>query len=69
MVAAQQAGRIAGGTIINISSISAFAVSINRADYCLTKSALQMMTQLFAARLAEHAIRVYEVCPGIMPPT
>ena len=54
---------------MNISSISAFAVSTNRGDYCLTKSAQQMMTQLFAARLAEYGIRVYEVCPESSPPT
>ncbi len=58
--------RMSGGTIINISSISAFAVSTNRADYCLTKAALGMMTRVFAARLAEEKIRVYEVCPGIV---
>lgn len=54
------------GYIINISSISAFAVSTNRADYCMTKAALQMMTQLFAARLAEEKIQVFEVCPGVI---
>ena len=54
------------GTIINISSISAFAASQNRADYCIAKSAIQMMTWLFADRLAESGIRVYEVCPGVI---
>jgi len=52
--------------IINISSISAFTVSINRADYCLSKAALPMMTQLFAVRLAEAGIGVYEIRPGII---
>ena len=66
MIAAQQAGRIDHATIVNVSSISAFAVSTNRGDYCLTKSAQQMMTHLFATRLAEYGIRVYEVCPGII---
>jgi NAD(P)-dependent dehydrogenase (short-subunit alcohol dehydrogenase family) len=66
MIAARQAGRIDHATIVNISSISAFAVSTNRGDYCLTKSAQQMMTQLFATRLAEYGIRVYDVCPGII---
>ncbi len=66
MIAARQAGRIEHATIVNISSISAFAVSTNRGDYCLTKSAQQMMTQLFATRLAEYGIRVYDVCPGII---
>lgn len=54
------------GTIVNISSISALAVSVNRADYCIAKSALQMMTWLFADRLAPHNINVFEVCPGII---
>jgi NAD(P)-dependent dehydrogenase (short-subunit alcohol dehydrogenase family) len=56
----------ASSTIINVSSISSFAVSVNRADYCLAKSALPMLTQLFAARLADHGIRVYDVCPGVI---
>lgn len=66
MIAARRAGRIARGTIVNISSVSAFAVSTNRAEYCLTKAALQMMTGLFATRLADDNIYVYEVCPGII---
>lgn len=54
------------GYIINVSSVSAFAVSTNRADYCMTKAALQMMTQLFAARLADEKIQVFEICPGVI---
>ena len=60
------AGSILRGTIINVSSISAYAVSTNRADYCIAKSAMQMMTWLLADRLAEQNIRVYEVCPGVI---
>lgn len=52
--------------IITISSISAFAASVNRADYCLAKAALGMMTQLYAARLAPQGINVYEIRPGII---
>ncbi|HWB00888.1 MAG TPA: 3-ketoacyl-ACP reductase [Pirellulales bacterium] len=59
-------GTSAGGTIINVSSISAYAVSTDRADYCLTKSAAGMMTALFAVRLADAGIRVFEVCPGVI---
>lgn len=59
-------GAMAGGTIVNVSSISAYAVSTNRADYCMAKAAMQMMTWLLADRLAEHGIRVYEVCPGVI---
>jgi 3-oxoacyl-[acyl-carrier protein] reductase len=54
------------GTIVNISSISAYAMSTNRADYCLAKAALQAMTWLFADRLAEERIQVFEVCPGVI---
>jgi NAD(P)-dependent dehydrogenase (short-subunit alcohol dehydrogenase family) len=60
------AGTIPSGKIVNISSISAYAVSTNRADYCMTKAALWMMTQLFAQRLADEGIGVFEVCPGVI---
>ncbi len=54
------------GYIVNISSISAYAVSANRADYCIAKAGMQMMTSLFAERLAEEKILVYEICPGVI---
>jgi 3-oxoacyl-[acyl-carrier protein] reductase len=66
MIALVEKGTIPRGTIINVSSISAYAVSTNRADYCMAKSAMQMMTWLLADRLAEHKINVYEVCPGVI---
>jgi NAD(P)-dependent dehydrogenase (short-subunit alcohol dehydrogenase family) len=66
MIEAIDAGRIPQGCIINVSSISAYAVTTNRADYCMAKAAMQMMTWLLATRLAEHRIRVYEVCPGVI---
>lgn len=52
--------------IVNISSISRYTVSTNRADYCMGKAALSMLTKLFAVRLAEHGIGVFEVCPGVV---
>ena len=52
--------------IVTISSISAYAVSTNRGDYCLAKAALGMLTQLYAVRLADHGITVFEVCPGVI---
>jgi len=52
--------------IVNISSVSGYAVSVNRGEYCLSKAALSMMTRLFAVRLAEYGINVYEVRPGIV---
>ncbi len=54
------------GCIINVGSISATVVSPNRGDYCLSKAGIGMMTQLFAARLGEVAIPVYEIRPGII---
>lgn len=52
--------------IVTISSISAYTASINRGDYCIAKAGLAMMTKLFAARLAEFGINVYEVRPGVI---
>jgi 3-oxoacyl-[acyl-carrier protein] reductase len=52
--------------IITISSISAYTASVNRGDYCVAKAALSMLTPLYAARLADHGINVYEIRPGII---
>lgn len=52
--------------IVTVSSISAYAASTNRGDYCISKAALAMLTPLFATRLAEFGINVYEVRPGII---
>ena len=52
--------------IINVGSISATAVSINRGEYCIAKAGMSMATQLFAVRLGEYNIPVYEVRPGII---
>jgi NAD(P)-dependent dehydrogenase (short-subunit alcohol dehydrogenase family) len=54
------------GKIVTISSISAYAASINRGDYCIAKAGLSMLTPLFAARLAAAGIYVYEIRPGII---
>jgi NAD(P)-dependent dehydrogenase (short-subunit alcohol dehydrogenase family) len=54
------------GMIINISSLSAYAASIQRGEYCISKAGVSMMTQLYAVRLAEHGIPVYEIRPGII---
>lgn len=55
-----------GGSIVTVSSVSAEMVSVERAEYCLSKAALPMLTQLFAARLAAHGIGVFEIRPGII---
>jgi 3-oxoacyl-[acyl-carrier protein] reductase len=52
--------------IVNVSSVSATVVSINRGEYCIAKAGLSMLTQLFAARLGPHGIPVYEVRPGVI---
>jgi 3-oxoacyl-[acyl-carrier protein] reductase len=52
--------------IINISSISATVASVNRGEYCIAKAGMSMSTQLFAVRLGEYNIPVYEVRPGII---
>ena len=54
------------GKIINISSISAYTASPARGEYCLSKAAVSMMTLLYADRLAEYGIQVFEVRPGII---
>ncbi|HNX13225.1 MAG TPA: 3-ketoacyl-ACP reductase [Oscillospiraceae bacterium] len=52
--------------IVNISSISAYTSSVSRAPYCISKAGVSMITKLFADRLAEFGIPVFEVRPGII---
>jgi NAD(P)-dependent dehydrogenase (short-subunit alcohol dehydrogenase family) len=54
------------GQIVTISSLSAYTASVSRGDYCVSKAGLSMMTKLFAARLAEFGINVFEIRPGII---
>lgn len=54
------------GYICNISSMSAYTSSVNRGEYCISKSGLSMVTKLFADRLSEYGIVVNEVRPGII---
>ncbi len=53
-------------TIINIGSMSAVVCSISRGEYCISKAGMGMMTKLFADRLGDHDIRVYELRPGVI---
>ena len=55
-----------GRAVINISSISAYTAHVNRAEYSLSKAGMAMMTQVFAARLADEGINVYEIRPGVI---
>lgn len=52
--------------IINISSISRYTSSTTRAEYCLSKAGISMMNKLFADRLSEYYIPVFEISPGII---
>lgn len=52
--------------IVNISSMSAYTSSTNRGEYCISKAGISMITTLFADRLANDGIFVYEVRPGII---
>ena len=61
-----EAGTAYRPKIITISSLSAYTASVERGDYCISKAALAMLTPLFAARLAEHGIQVFEIRPGII---
>jgi 3-oxoacyl-[acyl-carrier protein] reductase len=66
MIAQVQTDATARPKIINIGSLSAYASSVNRAEYCISKAGMAMLTTLFADRLAEYGILVYELRPGII---
>ena len=61
-----QQGQIDAPKIVNIGSVSAYTASVNRGEYCISKAGMGMMTALFADRLAEYGILVYEVRPGVI---
>lgn len=65
MIEQVKEGRL-GAKIINISSMSADTSSVNRGEYCISKAGVSMVTKLFADRLAEFGINVYEIRPGII---
>jgi len=52
--------------IINVSSVSATVASTNRGEYCISKAGIAMATKLWAARLGEFDIPVYEIQPGVI---
>lgn len=66
MIELTKADAAAQPKIITISSVSAYTASVNRGDYCVSKAALSMLTPLFASRLAEYGIKVFEIRPGII---
>jgi NAD(P)-dependent dehydrogenase (short-subunit alcohol dehydrogenase family) len=54
------------GCIINVSSVSASVASVNRGEYCISKAGIAMATKLWAARLGDYGIPVYEIQPGVI---
>jgi len=66
MIRQRQSDAAFRGCIVNVSSVSATVASVNRGDYCISKAGIAMATQLWAARLAEFGIEVYEVRPGVI---
>lgn len=66
MIHLVDSGKISNPKIVNIGSISAYTSSPARAEYCISKAGMGMMTALWADRLAEYGINVYEIRPGII---
>jgi NAD(P)-dependent dehydrogenase (short-subunit alcohol dehydrogenase family) len=66
MIVQRQADASFDGCIVNISSVSAELASVNRGDYCMARAGTSMATKLWAVRLAEYGIRVYEIRPGVI---
>jgi 3-oxoacyl-[acyl-carrier protein] reductase len=54
------------GRIAFVTSISAFAASVNRGEYCISKAGLSMAVSLYAQRLARHNVQVFEIRPGVV---
>ena len=66
MIEQKKADTSFASCIINVSSVSAIAANVNRGEYCVSKAGMSMVTQLFAVRLGEFDIPVYEVRPGVI---
>ena len=65
MIGLVEAKRIARAAIVNLSSLRAYTAARNYGEYCISKAGMSMVTKLFAVRLAEYGINVYEISPGI----
>lgn len=66
MIEQHRADASFSGVIVNMTSISATVVSTNRGEYCISKAGLAMASRLWAVRLAEYGINVYDVRPGVI---
>ena len=53
-------------SMVFISSVNAVMASVNRAEYCVSKAGVTMISKLFALRLAEHGINSYDIQPGVI---
>lgn len=53
-------------SIVSVTSANALGVSISRGEYCVSKAAASMTSKLFAVRLANDGIGVYEIQPGFI---
>lgn len=54
------------GRIVFVTSISSYTATASRAEYCISKAGLSMSAALWAARLAAHGVKVFEIRPGII---
>ncbi len=54
------------GRIVFITSISSYTASVNRGEYCISKAGLSMAVSLWAARMAEFGVKVFEIRPGVI---
>jgi len=66
MVEEREADPVFAGVIVNVSSVSAEIASVSRGEYCVSKAGVSMATKLWAARLAEFGVCVFEVRPGVI---
>lgn len=66
MIALIRGKAIDSASIVNISSMRRYTAAGNYGEYCISKAGLSMVTRLFAVRLAEYGINVYEISPGII---
>ena len=66
MARQKQANPGFSAAIVTVGSISATVASVSRGEYCISKAGIAMMCKLFAVRLAEYGIPVYEVRPGVI---
>lgn len=66
MIATRKDNPDFNGCIVNVSSISAAVASVSRGEYCISKAGVSMATQLWAVRLGEYGIGVYEIRPGVI---